>query len=324
MSTHTPGPRFDVTAFGEMLVRLSVPSGKRLENASQLDVNPAGAEANVVTLLGRLDRKTCWCGALPKNSLGRLSINALRASGVDPSGVIWKKGGRMGTYYVEFGEVPRGTQVTYDRAHSSTTQLQVDEINWDGLLDTRLLHLTGITPALSPSCLEIVNAAIQQARERHVAFSFDINYRQKLWSEADAASTLLPLIQGAELLFCSQADAARLFHFTGSMQEIAEGLRECSKGRHVVVTFGEQGALHWDGIEWHHEPARPTRIVDRLGAGDALAAGVIHGWLDHDLLAGLRYGVTLAALALTQYGDMVITNQTELLALSQSSANLTR
>jgi 2-dehydro-3-deoxygluconokinase len=316
--------RFDVTTLGEMLVRLSVPSGMRIENASQFDVFPAGAEANVVTLLARLERQTCWFGALPDNPPGRLALNALRTAGVNTGGILWKVSGRMGTYYVEFGEPPRGVQVTYDRAHSCSTQLEVDEINWDLLLDTRLLHLTGITPALAPSCLEIIVEALRRAKERNVPVSFDINYRQKLWPKTDAERTLLPLIQGAELLFCSQADARRLFHCTGSMQEVAQGLRELSQARHVLVTFAEQGALLWNGQEWQYEPARPTRITDRLGAGDALAAGVIHGWLDHDVSAGLRYGVTLAALALTQFGDMVVTNKSELLALSQGDSSLIR
>ena len=319
-----PEPRFDVTTLGEMLIRLSVPAGKRLENAAQLEVHPAGAEANVATLLARLERQTLWCGALPGNPLGRLAVNALRVAGVNTDGVTWKDQGRMGTYYVEFGEPPRGIQVTYDRAGSCAAQLRPDEIDWDLLLDTQLLHLTGITPALSPSCLEIITEAIRRAREHSVPVSFDVNYRQKLWSEADAAQSILPLIQGVELLFCSQADAARLFHCTGSMHELAQGMLEVSKAKHVVVSFAEQGALLWNGGDWLHEPARPTRILDRLGAGDALAAGVIHGWLDNDLSAGLRYGVTLAALALTQYGDMVITNNSELHSLVQGSSSILR
>jgi 2-dehydro-3-deoxygluconokinase len=322
--TEKSEPRFDVTTLGEMLIRLSVPSGKRIENATQFDVYPAGAEANVATLLARLERQACWIGALPNNPLGRLAANTLRGAGVDTNGIIWKENGRMGTYYVEFGELPRGIQVTYDRANSCATQIEVDETNWDLLLDTRLLHLTGITPALSASCLDTVIEAIQRAKEANVPVSFDINYRQKLWSEADAAQTLLPLIQGVELLFCSQADAARLFHCTGSMQEVAQRVQELSKAKHVLLTFADQGALLWNGKEWQHELAHPTRIVDRLGAGDALAAGVIHGWLDRGLSAGLRYGVTLAALALTQLGDMVITNKAELLVLSQGSFSLTR
>src|SRR6185369_8538001 len=89
-------PRFDVTSVGEMLLRLSVPSGKRLEAAQQLDLYPAGAETNVVSLLARLERKTMWAGALPKNPLGRLASNALRTAGVDTSGIIWSASRRMG------------------------------------------------------------------------------------------------------------------------------------------------------------------------------------------------------------------------------------
>ena len=108
------------------------------------------------------------------------------------------------------------------------------------------------------------------------------------------------------------------------MQEVAQGLLELSKAHHVIVSFADQGASMWNGSEWQHEPARPTRIIDRLGAGDALAAGVIHGWLDGDLTTGLRYGVTLAALALSQSGDMVVTNKEELMHLSRSDSSLTR
>jgi 2-dehydro-3-deoxygluconokinase len=319
-----PEPRFDVTTFGEMMLRLSVPSGERLENATRLDVYPAGAEANAVTLLSRLGRKTCWLGALPDNPLGRKALGALHLAGVDTSGIHWSSDGRMGTYYVEFGETPRGIQVTYDRSHSCTTQLQASNIDWDLLFDTRLLHLTGITPALSASCQEIVAEAIRQAKARHVPVSFDINYRQKLWSEADAAQTLLPLIQGVELLFCSQTDALRLFKLRGSMLEVAQQLLDLSSAQNVVLTFAEQGAFLWNGKESKQEAARPTRIIDRIGAGDALAAGVIQGWLENDLASGLRYGVTLAALALSQFGDMVITNLSELRTLSQQSSTLTR
>ena len=301
-----------------------MPVGKRLEQATQLDVHPAGAEANVLTLLARLERRTCWTGALPNNPLGQMAVSALRAAGVNTSGVIVREGGRMGTYYVEFGDPPRGIQVTYDRAYSCASQLHIDEVDWDLLLDTQLLHLTGITPALSPSCLEVTRESLQRAREHGVPVSFDINYRQKLWSEEDAAKILLPLIQQVEILFCSQADARRIFGCTGSMQEIAQGVLEISKAQHVIVTFAEQGALLWNGKDWQHEPARPTRILDRLGAGDALAAGVIHGWLDGELSAGLRYGVILAALALNQLGDMVVTNKKELLRMSLGSSSLTR
>lgn len=317
-------PRFDVTSLGEMLLRLSVPSGKRLEAATNLDVYPAGAEANVISLLARLDKQASWFGALPKNPLGRLAANALSTASVDTKGIVWYEHGRMGTYYVEFGVPPRGIQVTYDRTHSCATQLRLDEINWDVLLDTRLLHLTGITPALSTSCKEIIFEAIAQARQRGIKVSFDVNYRQKLWSESEAEKVLTPLIQGVEILFCSMNDAIRVFHCNGTAQEVASQMLERSQARYLVLTIGKEGALLWNENKWVHEPSRATEIVDRLGAGDALAAGVIHGWLDQDITRGLRYGVALAALALTEIGDMVITNKEELTKLIQGDSNLAR
>jgi len=317
-------PRFDVTSLGEMLVRLSVPSGKRLEAATSLDVHPAGAEANVITLLARLERRTCWFGALPENPLGRLAANALRVAGADTNGIIWHDHGRMGTYYVEFGAPPRGIQVTYDRAYSCMTQLRPDEINWDMLLDTRLLHLTGITPALSPSCQEIIIEAVSQAKQRGIKVSFDVNYRQKLWSETEAEKIVAPLMQDVEILFCSMNDAMRVFRCNGTAQEVASQMLERSQARYLVLTVGKDGALLWDGEKWIHEPSRATEIIDRLGAGDALAAGVIHGWLERDVETGLRYGSTLAALALSQSGDMVITNKDELQHLSRGDSSLTR
>lgn len=316
--------RFEVTSLGEMLLRLSVPSGTRLEVATNLDLYPAGAEANVLTLLARLERRTCWFGALPKNSLGRLAANALRIAGVDTRGIIWHEHGRMGTYYVAFGAPPRGIQVTYDRAHSCASQLQVDEINWDVLLDTRLLHLTGITPALSSSCHEIVAEALNRGKQHGVPVSFDVNYRQKLWNESDAEKSLTSMMQGVEILLCSLNDALRVFHCKGTPQEVAGQMLERSQARYVVLSVGEQGAWLWNGKDWIHEPTRTTQIVDRLGAGDALAAGVVHGWLEGDLAMGLKYGVTLSALALTQFGDMVVTNRDELSNLSMGDSNLVR
>jgi 2-dehydro-3-deoxygluconokinase len=317
-------PRFDVTTLGEIMLRLSVSSGERLETAARLDVHPGGAEANVAGLLARLGRHTRWAGALPDNPLGRLAANALRTAGVDMGGIHWCEAGRMGVYYLEFGAPPRGTQAIYDRAGSCASQMQPGQIDWEAMLDTRLLHLTGITPAISPSCRQVVVEALRRAKERGLPVSFDINYRQKLWTEAEAAETLAVLMQDVELLLCGAADAERLFGCTGDRQEVAAAMLARSHAKHVVVTFGDQGALLWDGTRWLHEPARPTQIVDRLGAGDALAAGLIHGWLEGDLAAGLRYGVTLAAMALSQHGDMVITNRRELERVTAASATLTR
>lgn len=313
--------RFDVTTIGEAMLRLSVPAGVRLETAQQLDLFPAGAEANVVAALSRLGRPCGWVSALPDSSLGRLVTNALRQAGVDVTAVQWSANGRMGTYFIEFAGPPRPTQVVYDRANSCFTQLQPAQIDWDYLLDSRLLHLTGITPPLSPGCLEMVQEALQRARERGTAVSFDVNYRQRLWSPETAAATLLPLMQQVDLLFCSQRDAMTLFGCQGEPEEVIAQLGAQSGARQMVVSLAEEGVIGCDGRQTIRQSAPPVQIIDRIGAGDALAAGVIHGWLDGDFAAGLRYGVTLAALALSQYGDMVITNQAELAALTTQTGN---
>lgn len=303
---------FDVTAFGEIMMRLSVPSGNRLETASHFRVDPAGAESNVMGALARLQRKSAWVGGLPISALGRLAANALRQCGVDLEGVIWNDGGRIGTYFVEFAEAPRSIEVLYDRANSCTALLTPSQLNWDYLLNTRLLHLTGITPALSEGCRAITQMALARAHAAGIPISFDVNYRKKLWSSEQARLELTPLIQNVEILFCSRLDAERVFGLSGSPQEIVEELSALSNATHVVVTLGDLGVVAKIGGTFIHQPSLPTRILDRLGAGDALAAGVIHGWLMGDVQRGLRYGTALAALALSQHGDLVVTTPDEI------------
>lgn len=304
-------PRFDVTTIGEIMLRYSVPAGQRLETAASLDIHPAGAEGNLVSALARLGRHCGLVTGFPTNALGRLAANHLRMAGVDLDGVVWNDSERMGVYYVEFATPPRSIQVIYDRADSVAAQLSIQQINWDYLLNTRLVHLTGITAALSPSCRALVAEIVRRAKDAGVLVSFDINYRQKLWGEREAAEALRPMIQGADLLFCKQADAQRLFGCTGTAEEILRQMADLSRAHRVVITLGDRGVIGWDGSRIHQEAAVPVQMIDRLGAGDALAAGVIHGWLNGDLLRGLRYGVVLAGLALSQHGDMVITTAHE-------------
>lgn len=307
--------RYDLTTLGEMMLRLSVPAGSRLETAGGFDVHPGGAESNLAALLARLGRRTAWAGALPAHALGRLAANHLRMAGVDLSGVHWCAGGRMGTYYVEFSAPPRPIQVIYDRAHSCAAQLTPEEVAWETLLDTRLLHLTGITPALSASCRAVVEEAALRAKAGGAALSFDVNYRQKLWGAEEAAAALAPLLRQADILFCGHGDAQRLFHCAGDPSEALRQLAEQAAAEVVVMSVGRAGALAWQGGQVLQVDAAPVAIVDRLGAGDALAAGVLDGWLDGDLPRGLRTGVLLAGLALAQHGDIVVTTREEVDAL---------
>ena len=314
----TRAARFDVTTTGEAMIRLSVPAGERLERAAGLDMQPGGAEANLAVALARMGRRSAWVGGLPASPLGRWLANHLRVAGVDLDGVVWPDTGRMGTYYVEFAAPPRATQVIYDRADSCAARLTPADIGWEYLMDTRLLHLTGITPPLSAGCRAIVVEACARARAAGIPISFDVNYRSKLWSPHEAGEFIVPLVQGIDLFFCGRGDAKNLLGLSGDAENVVRQLAELTRARVVVLTLADDGVMAWDGEQMLHEPAKPVSIIDRPGAGAALAAGVIHGWLDGDLRRGLQTGVVLAALALSQRGDMIVTTPQEVATLMQT------
>ncbi|MCC6457802.1 MAG: sugar kinase [Caldilineaceae bacterium] len=314
--------RYDVTTTGEAMIRLSVPPGVRLEVADKLDMLPGGAEANLTVALARMNRRAAWMGALPNSPLGRFLANHMRVAGVNLEGVAWSNTDRLGTYYVEFAAPPRATQVIYDRADSCAAKLTPEQVNWDLLLDTRLLHLTGITPPLSASSSAVMKEAFARARAANVPISFDVNYRQKLWSEQAAAEFIIPLVQGIDLFFCGRNDAKRVMGVTGEPENAVRRMAEMTQAKLVVMSLAEQGVIAFDGSQFYHEPAKPVQIIDRPGAGDALAAGIIHGWLDGDLPRGLKMGVVMAALALSQHGDMLVTTPEEVSALMATSDTL--
>ena len=310
-----PDPRFDAATLGEALIRLSVPAGERLESATRFHVNPAGAEANMAVALCQLGRSCAWAGALPRNPMGRLVVGRLRAAAVNLDGVVWSEVGRIGAYFVELAVPPRPVQGLYDRGDSCAANLTADLVDWDHLMNSRILHLTGITPALSESCRHLISEAVEQARQRGVPVCFDVNYREGLWSTEEAKKTLTPLIQNAEILICGRDDAARVFGLQGDAGEVVRNLARLTRARHVVLSREAEGALAWDGRSLLPQAAFPVQVIDPIGAGDALAAGILYGWLGGNLEQGLRIGAVLAALALTQKGDMIMTTPAEVKSL---------
>lgn len=310
-------PAFDVTSLGETMVRLSVGAGTRLAEARHLDVHAAGAESNVCAALAGLGRRTGFVTRLPRNPLGELVARRLRTWGVDANGIVWASEGRIGTYFVELAAPPLPIRITYDRAGSAFTHLTPEEVDWDRLLDTRMVHLTGITPALGPSCRHIVNEAVARAKDRGVRVAFDVNHRARLWSAQEAAEALKPIVRDADLLFCKKDDAETLFGLSADDASCLAELRELSGARDVVLSLGAEGALASDNERTYHRTALPVTVVDRIGAGDAFAAGVIDGVIDGRLEAGLDTGTHLAALALAQHGDVVLASRDEVDAMAR-------
>lgn len=319
-------PRFDFVSLGESMLRLSVPTGRRLDDTRMLDMELAGAESNVSVALARLGWKSGWFSRMPDHALAHAIIRALRSDGVDVSSVKYVSDERLGTYFIEYATPPRATQVIYDRTNSAASHMTIEDVDWNYLLDTRILHLTGITAALSDNCYELLAEAIQRAKSSGVLVSFDVNYRAKLWSASTAGEKLRPLIEQADLLLCKGADASSLFGCKGEPRQLMNELKALTHAKAIFCTFGDQGAALLSGDQFMSQPAVPVQIIDRIGSGDAFAAGVLDGLLTggvtlsniNVLADGLRRGVTLAAIALSQFGDRVLSSRAELNAALKS------
>jgi 2-dehydro-3-deoxygluconokinase len=326
MSQPSRTPRFDFVSLGESMLRLSVPTGRRLDDTRMLDLELAGAESNVSVALARLGWRAGWVSRMPDHALANAVLRALRSDGVDVSAVKRVPDERLGTYFIEYATPPRTTQVIYDRADSAASHMSIADIDWNYLLDTRVLHLTGITAALSENCYALLVEAIRGAHAAGVKVSFDVNYRAKLWTAETAGEKLRPLIAEADLLLCKGADATTLFGCRGESRQLMVELQKLTRAPAIFCTFAEKGAALLSGTEFVSEPALPVQIVDRIGSGDAFAAGVLDGWLSGEATAkgtsalreGLRRGVALAAIALSQYGDRVLSSRAELNAMLAS------
>jgi 2-dehydro-3-deoxygluconokinase len=305
----------DVLTFGETMLRLSPPGRLRFGQSDTLTAWVAGSESNVAAALTALGVSVTWVSRLPDNEMGRKVACTLRACGVDVSSVVWTDpADRVGLLYTEAAAPPRPALVIYDRAHSAASHLSPADLA-DALFAThRHLHVTGITPALSPTCAETTGDAVRCARTAGLTISLDINYRAKLWTPEAACSALSPLASGVDVLICSRDDAARVFGEAGDDAERAESLRTRFDARWVVLTVGGDGAVICDDTACVAVPAVPIETtVDRFGSGDALAAGILAGWLqDLGLEDSLRLGAATAALKRTIPGDLLLATRAEI------------
>lgn len=313
-----------IVCFGEAMVRLAPPHFQRIEQCRSFDVEVGGAELNTAAGLVRLGREATWVSALPDNSLGRLVANRVREVGVNTDYVAYTEDGRCGLYFLEFGASPRASSILYDRKGASIAGAKpgtssfwggkkAGTFDWADIFDgATWFHVTGITAAVIED-REVLTEALHMARSARVPVSVDLNYRSKLWSADEAGKVMAGVVKGAELLIAGEADAENLFGVTGDdFAAVAKKLADRFGVKHVAGTkratplvwrnsFGAAGFA--DG-ELHETPTYEVEIVDRLGAGDAMASGIIHGLLDGDFLKGLQYGAAMGAIKHTIPGDL--------------------
>ena len=304
---------FDCITFGEAMVRLAPPQFHRLEQARSLDLKVGGAELNTAVGLARLGRKTSWVSRLTDNPLGRLIANHAREGGVDTSHVLFTPEDRVGLYFLEFGSAPRASGVLYDRKNSAIAAIQPGMITWDkAFAGVRWFHLTGILPALSANAAAATLESCQAAKKHGLKVSMDLNYRAKLWTGAEAGACLGKLMEYCDLLITTEEDIEKVFGIKGSSYEEAAA-KVCDKFgvKKIAITLRENPLVwlnDWTAILWTPTGVLRTRsykveIVDRLGAGDSFAAGLIHGLLDNDDQKGLDWGVAMSAIKHSIPGD---------------------
>ncbi|MGO4381686.1 sugar kinase [Pseudoduganella sp. RAF53_2] len=326
--------------FGEILLRLSSPAGQLLLQSPTLDTCIGGAEANVAVCLSRLGHDTAMVSALPDNALGHAARDAVRAHGVDTRAVRFSPG-RMGLYFLTPGAVMRPSDIIYDRAASVFAQTAPAAYDWPALLQgASWLHISGVSPAVGPQAAEATLAAVRAARTLNIRVSYDGNYRASLWAQQgnDGADVLRELMAHADLAFVDQRDVALVlrrpelaqdraaamqaaFAAFPQLQRVAATVRvQHSVDNHALsaTLFTRIGVLASRSYEVH-------AIVDRIGTGDAFAAGVLHGLQSSwdDALA-LDFGLAAAVLKHSLEGDFCPASEAQVKAIMAGGLDVRR
>jgi 2-dehydro-3-deoxygluconokinase len=317
----------ELVTFGETMLRLSPPRGQRLETEGQLDARVGGAESNVAAAAASLGTEAIWLSKLPNNALGRRVIRSLRSHGVTPD-VAWddSETARLGTYYLEYGAEPRGTEVIYDRAGASVTTVDADELDLSVFETAEVFHTTGITPALSKATAETTMALLAAAEEADVRRSFDLNYRSKLWSPSEARESYESVLEHVDLLFAPIRDVRTVLDLEGDGESIAYLLADSYDIETVVVTRGASGSVAYTDGEICEQGVIDAETVDAIGTGDAFVGGVLAELIaGSDIETALNYGAAAASLKRTVEGDVLVTTREEVEdALDQSTGGISR
>jgi len=328
----------DVVTFGEAMLRF-VPQGDlRTEQAQAFNVTVGGGELNVAVGVSRMGFKSAWVSRLPENALGKLLLGKVREQGVDSQHVAMTKDGRCGLYFLEQGASPRAAAVLYDRADSAISRIKPGDVDWETVFQgVKYFHISGITPALSTSAAEVTQQALSAAKKAGCTVSYDLNYRSKLWTPAEARAVQEPLMKDVDILITTEEDTKVVFGIEapkGSDEKFtnvsAAGYRDVAKQlvakfgfKAVAVTlrqnksvwFNDWWGLYYDAKTqaFFEAPKYELEMVDRVGAGDSFAAGLLSGLLikpgDYD--HAIRFAVALSAIKHTIPGDFAILSRGE-------------
>jgi 2-dehydro-3-deoxygluconokinase len=334
-----------VITFGELMLRLSPPGFERLLQSPLLSATFGGGEANVAVSLAHFGLESHYVTRLPAHAIGDAAIRSLRAEGVRTEHIV-RGGNRVGIYFAETGASQRASTVIYDRAHSSISEMPADAVEWDKVMaGAAWFHVTGITPALGEKATAATQAAVAAAKRAGARISVDLNYRKKLWTEAQAQATMRPLMRSVDVVIANEEDLQSVLGIHVPGADVTSGALDVSGYREaaervtkefgpsvVAITLRESMSASdngWSGVLWdggsgmlHRSQHYVVRLVDRIGGGDSFAAGLIYALVTgrpHD--AALRFAVAASALKQTIPGDFNRVTVAEVDALAKGDAS---
>lgn len=307
-----------VVALGEIMLRLSTMDATRLAESRTLAANYGGGEANVAISLANYGHLAAFASKVPDNALGLAVKQHLNRYGVATAPLLFG-GERLGSYYLENGSGLRSANVIYDRKYSAFSEMKELAWDFDQLFGgAEIFHISGITAALSKEWQEMLLILAQEAQKRGVKVSFDINYRGKLWSVEECGAFVRHIANYVDILSAARLDALNFFqvpekadadlsYYYQEIQKLYPNIdvlysttREVFHANHNALT----GNLYYQGKLYHSETHDIQCIVDRVGGGDAFAAGILHGLLNQDTPQKvIDFAALASAMKHTVHGD---------------------
>jgi len=330
-----------VLTLGEILLRLSPPGHERFVQASRFEAEYGGSEANVAAALAQWGVDSAFATKLPDNALGEAAAGHLRRYGVGTAPIAWG-GNRLGKYFLETGAAQRGSSVLYDRAGSAASTLTPEELPLEDFLrEAEWLHWSGITPALGKGPRRTVEAACEAAQDAGVTVSCDLNYRGKLWSEAEAQRVMRPLMEHVDVCIAGRGDPFSVLGLEDPQEgppaievdeaayaEVTRTMKAAFDFEAVALTLRESWSASQNGFSallldeaecqtCYRSQRYEMDLVDRVGGGDAFSAGLLYGLLEKDdTREALDFAVAASCLKHTIPGDVNLASLGEVEALA--------
>jgi len=338
----------NIITFGEIMMRLSTPGKSRFFQSNAFEINYGGSESNTASSLSIFGLKAQFVSRLPDTDLAKGALKELTKHGVGVDHVIYG-GERLGLYFLEHGVMSRGSKVIYDRAHSGMASLEKGMIPWvEVLKGATWFHFSGITPGISKGAAEVCLEAVKEAKKQGITVSVDLNFRNNLWQYTKhPKATMTEIMKYCEVVMGGAEDLYQYFDL------LPEGVLDSTQNPHTLSSYesvngklldlfpnlkttvyslresfnashNSWSALLFEGRKvFQTKKHELTHIVDRVGAGDALTAGIIYGLhaYEGNLQKTLDFAVSASCLKHGIEGDVNLVSIDEVNELMNGNSN---